>query len=186
MLPRVKALGYNAVQLMAVQEHAYYGSFGYHVTNPFAVSSRSGTAVPGTVCVHLGGTNAAHHRRCRAVVSSHHSLNTLCTASSALCIISAPLLPRSRPPSAAAAAAASAAGTPEELKALVDEAHRLGIAVLLDVVHSHISSNAEDGLAGFDLGQPEEANYFKQVGVWVWVYLWVWVWGVDVGGELGK
>ena len=55
------------------------------------------------------------------------------------------------------------AGTPEELKALVDEAHRLGIAVLLDVVHSHISSNAEDGLAGFDLGQPEEANYFKQV-----------------------
>jgi hypothetical protein len=36
--------------------------------------------------------------------------------------------------------------------------------VLLDVVHSHISSNADDGLAGFDLGQPEEANYFKQVG----------------------
>ena len=28
---------------MAVQEHAYYASFGYHVTNPFAVSSRSGT-----------------------------------------------------------------------------------------------------------------------------------------------
>ncbi len=37
--------------------------------------------------------------------------------------------------------------------------------VLLDVVHSHISSNADDGLAGFDLGQPEEANYFKQVGL---------------------
>lgn len=55
------------------------------------------------------------------------------------------------------------AGTPEELKALIDEAHRLGICVLLDVVHSHISSNADDGLAGFDLGQPEEANYFKQV-----------------------
>jgi len=31
------------VQLMAVMEHAYYGSFGYHVTNPFAVSSRCGT-----------------------------------------------------------------------------------------------------------------------------------------------
>ena len=43
VLPRVKATGYNAIQLMAVQEHAYYASFGYHVTNPFAVSSRSGT-----------------------------------------------------------------------------------------------------------------------------------------------
>ena len=42
VLPRVKATGYNAVQLMAVQEHAYYASFGYHVTNPFAVSSRTG------------------------------------------------------------------------------------------------------------------------------------------------
>ena len=43
MLPRIKATGYTAVQLMAVQEHAYYGSFGYHVTNPFAVASRCGT-----------------------------------------------------------------------------------------------------------------------------------------------
>ncbi|GAQ83898.1 starch branching enzyme 4 [Klebsormidium nitens] len=43
VLPRIKALGYNAVQLMAIQEHAYYGSFGYHVTNFFAVSSRCGT-----------------------------------------------------------------------------------------------------------------------------------------------
>ncbi|KAG2486093.1 hypothetical protein HYH03_015188 [Edaphochlamys debaryana] len=94
VLPRVQALGYNTIQLMAVQEHAYYGSFGYHVTNPFAVSSRS--------------------------------------------------------------------GTPEELKALVDEAHRRGILVLLDVVHSHISHNAVDGLAGFDMGQREEDNYFKQ------------------------
>lgn len=65
-----------------------------------------------------------------------------------------------------------AAGTPEELKALIDEAHRLGIAVLLDVVHSHISSNADDGLAGFDLGQPEEANYFKQASLSVWVAVW--------------
>lgn len=93
VLPRIKDLGYNAVQLMAIQEHAYYASFGYHVTNPFAVSSRS--------------------------------------------------------------------GTPEELKALVDEAHRLGLFVLLDVVHSHISSNVDDGLAGFDFGQPEESNYFR-------------------------
>lgn len=43
VLPRVKDLGYNAVQLMAIQEHAYYASFGYHVTNCFAVSSRCGT-----------------------------------------------------------------------------------------------------------------------------------------------
>lgn len=39
-------------------------------------------------------------------------------------------------------------GTPEELKSLIDAAHGLGIVVLLDVVHSHISSNADDGLAG--------------------------------------
>ena len=43
VLPRVKKLGYNAVQLMAVQEHPYYGSFGYHVSSFFAPSSRFGT-----------------------------------------------------------------------------------------------------------------------------------------------
>lgn len=43
VLPRVKRLGYNAIQLMAVMEHPYYGSFGYHVSNFFAVSSRNGT-----------------------------------------------------------------------------------------------------------------------------------------------
>jgi 1,4-alpha-glucan branching enzyme len=43
VLPRIKALGYNTVQLMAVAEHPYYGSFGYHVSNFFAPSSRSGT-----------------------------------------------------------------------------------------------------------------------------------------------
>jgi 1,4-alpha-glucan branching enzyme len=42
ILPRIAALGYNAVQLMAVMEHPYYGSFGYHVSNFFAVSSRFG------------------------------------------------------------------------------------------------------------------------------------------------
>uniref|UniRef100_A0A7N0VI88 Glycoside hydrolase family 13 N-terminal domain-containing protein n=1 Tax=Kalanchoe fedtschenkoi TaxID=63787 RepID=A0A7N0VI88_KALFE len=40
VLPRIKKLGYNAVQLMAIQEHSYYASFGYHVTNFFAPSSR--------------------------------------------------------------------------------------------------------------------------------------------------
>lgn len=43
ILPRIKKCGYTAIQLMAIQEHAYYGSFGYHVTNLFAISSRSGT-----------------------------------------------------------------------------------------------------------------------------------------------
>ncbi len=43
VLPRIKADGYNAVQLMAVAEHPYYGSFGYHVANFFAPSSRFGT-----------------------------------------------------------------------------------------------------------------------------------------------
>lgn len=43
ILPRIKQLGYNTVQLMAVQEHPYYGSFGYHISNFFAASSRFGT-----------------------------------------------------------------------------------------------------------------------------------------------
>ena len=43
VLPRIASLGYNAVQLMAVMEHPYYGSFGYHVSSFFAVSSRFGT-----------------------------------------------------------------------------------------------------------------------------------------------
>ncbi|HEY8735054.1 MAG TPA: alpha-amylase family glycosyl hydrolase [Puia sp.] len=43
ILPRIKEGGYNAIQLMAIQEHPYYGSFGYHVSNFFAPSSRFGT-----------------------------------------------------------------------------------------------------------------------------------------------
>ncbi|MBQ7940811.1 MAG: alpha amylase C-terminal domain-containing protein [Muribaculaceae bacterium] len=43
ILPRVKADGYNAIQIMAIQEHPYYGSFGYHVSSFFAASSRFGT-----------------------------------------------------------------------------------------------------------------------------------------------
>lgn len=43
ILPRIRANNYNTVQLMAVMERSYYASFGYHVTNFFAVSSRSGT-----------------------------------------------------------------------------------------------------------------------------------------------
>ena len=43
ILPRIAGLGYNAIQLMAIQEHPYYGSFGYHVSNFYAPSSRFGT-----------------------------------------------------------------------------------------------------------------------------------------------
>ena len=43
VLPRIKRAGYNTIQLMAIAEHPYYGSFGYHVSNFFAVSSRFGT-----------------------------------------------------------------------------------------------------------------------------------------------
>lgn len=43
ILPRIKALGYNAIQMMAIAEHPYYGSFGYHVSNFYAPSSRFGT-----------------------------------------------------------------------------------------------------------------------------------------------
>ena len=42
VLKRIKDLGYNAIQLMAIMEHAYYASFGYQVTSFFAVSSRYG------------------------------------------------------------------------------------------------------------------------------------------------
>ncbi|MDR2979506.1 MAG: 1,4-alpha-glucan-branching enzyme, partial [Bacteroidales bacterium] len=82
MLPRIKKLGYNALQLMAIQEHPYYGSFGYQVANFFAPSSRF--------------------------------------------------------------------GTPEELKMLIDTAHEMGIAVILDIVHSHSVSNVKEGLGCFD------------------------------------
>ena len=82
VLPRIKALGYNTIQVMAVMEHPYYASFGYQVTNLFAASSRF--------------------------------------------------------------------GTPEELKALIDTAHSMGIAVLLDVVHSHASKNTREGINEFD------------------------------------
>ncbi|CAG8726671.1 29437_t:CDS:10, partial [Racocetra persica] len=43
VLKRIRNLGYNAIQLMAIMEHAYYASFGYQVTSFFAISSRYGT-----------------------------------------------------------------------------------------------------------------------------------------------
>jgi len=43
IIPYIAEIGYNTIQLMAIQEHPFYGSFGYHVANFFAVSSRFGT-----------------------------------------------------------------------------------------------------------------------------------------------
>jgi len=89
ILPRIKAGGYNAVQLMAIQEHPYYGSFGYHVSNFFAPSSRF--------------------------------------------------------------------GTPEDLKYLIKTAHQMGIAVILDIVHSHTVKNTVEGINEFD---GSDSQYF--------------------------
>jgi len=81
-LPRIKEGGYNAIQLMAIMEHPYYASFGYHVSNFFAASSRF--------------------------------------------------------------------GTPDDLKELINTAHNMGIRVLIDIVHSHCTSNTREGINLFD------------------------------------
>ena len=82
ILPRIKELGYNTIQIMAIMEHPYYGSFGYQVSNFFAASSRYGSS--------------------------------------------------------------------NDLKQLINTAHEMGIAVLLDVVHSHAVNNTNEGLNEFD------------------------------------
>ncbi|BBO91317.1 alpha amylase C-terminal domain-containing protein [Desulfosarcina ovata] len=91
VLPRIVLAGYTTIQLMAVQEHPYYGSFGYHVSSFFAASSRF--------------------------------------------------------------------GTPEDLMALIDVAHGQGIAVIMDLVHSHSVSNTVEGLGQFD---GTEYQYFHE------------------------
>ena len=93
ILPRIKKDGYNAIQVMAIAEHPYYGSFGYHVSNFFAPSSRF--------------------------------------------------------------------GTPEELKELIDAAHEMGIAVIMDIVHSHAVKNELEGLGNF---AGDGCQYFMQGG----------------------
>ena len=82
ILPVIARDGYNTVQLMAVAEHPYYGSFGYHVSSLFAPSSRF--------------------------------------------------------------------GTPEELKGLIRRAHELGLAVIMDLVHSHYVRNLNEGINELD------------------------------------
>lgn len=90
VLPRVIADGYNCIQIMAIAEHPYYGSFGYHVSSFFAASSRF--------------------------------------------------------------------GTPDELKQLIDEAHGAGIAVIMDLVHSHAVKNEVEGLGNY-AGDPNQFFY---------------------------
>ena len=90
VLPRIIEDGYNCIQIMAIQEHPYYGSFGYHVSSFFAASSRF--------------------------------------------------------------------GTPEELKSLIDTAHQNGIAVIMDIVHSHAVKNEMEGLGNL-AGDPNQYFY---------------------------
>lgn len=90
VLPRIIKDGYNCIQIMALQEHPYYGSFGYHVSSFFAASSRF--------------------------------------------------------------------GTPEDLKHLIDEAHRNGIAVIMDMVQSHAVKNEVEGLGNL-AGDPNQFFY---------------------------
>ncbi len=68
VLPRIVAAGYNTVQLMAVPEHPYYGSFGYHVSSFFAVSSRFGTPEEFMALV-----DAAHAQGLRVLIDLVHS-----------------------------------------------------------------------------------------------------------------
>jgi 1,4-alpha-glucan branching enzyme len=68
VLPRIARAGYNTLQLMAVQEHPYYGSFGYHVSNFFAVSSRFGTPEDFKALV-----DAAHGLGIRVLLDLVHS-----------------------------------------------------------------------------------------------------------------
>ncbi len=68
ILPRIAASGYDTVQLMAIMEHPYYGSFGYHVSNFFAVSSRFGTPREFKELV-----DAAHGLGLRVIIDLVHS-----------------------------------------------------------------------------------------------------------------
>ena len=67
-LERIKENGYNVIQLMAVQEHSYYASFGYHVTGFFGISSRSGTPDDFKYLV-----NKAHSMGLKIIIDLVHS-----------------------------------------------------------------------------------------------------------------
>ncbi len=75
VLPRIVSLGYNTLQLMAIQEHPYYGSFGYHVSNFFAVSSRFGT--PDELRELISAAHGSGMKVIMDIVHSHAVKNTL-------------------------------------------------------------------------------------------------------------
>jgi 1,4-alpha-glucan branching enzyme len=75
VLPRIKSLGYNTIQLMAIQEHPYYGSFGYHVSSLFAASSRFGT--PDDLRELIDTAHGMGIRVIMDLVHSHAVANTL-------------------------------------------------------------------------------------------------------------
>ncbi|MGB8358455.1 MAG: alpha amylase C-terminal domain-containing protein [Bacteroidales bacterium] len=75
VLPRISRLGYNTVQLMAVQEHPYYGSFGYHVSSLFAPSSRFGT--PDELMELIDTAHGMGLRVIMDLIHSHAVANTL-------------------------------------------------------------------------------------------------------------
>jgi 1,4-alpha-glucan branching enzyme len=68
VLPGIVEAGYNTIQLMAIQEHPYYGSFGYHVSNFFAPSSRFGTPTELKQLI-----DAAHGLGLRVIMDLVHS-----------------------------------------------------------------------------------------------------------------
>jgi 1,4-alpha-glucan branching enzyme len=68
VLPRIAKSGYNTIQLMAIQEHPFYGSFGYHVSSFFAASSRFGTPEDLKELV-----DKAHQRGLRVIMDLVHS-----------------------------------------------------------------------------------------------------------------
>lgn len=68
ILPKIKRAGYNTIQLMAILEHPYYGSFGYHVTNFFAPSSRFGTPEELKSLI-----DTAHYNGIRVLIDIVHS-----------------------------------------------------------------------------------------------------------------
>lgn len=68
VIPRIADAGYNTIQLMAVQEHPYYGSFGYQVSSFFACSSRFGTPEDLKSLV-----DTAHQFKLRVIMDLVHS-----------------------------------------------------------------------------------------------------------------
>ncbi len=75
VLPHVVDAGYNTIQLMAIMEHPYYGSFGYQVSNFYAASSRYG--LPDDLKYLVNKAHGMGLRVLLDVVHSHAVGNTL-------------------------------------------------------------------------------------------------------------